>query len=271
MTKLKNIVASFAGLMIYTAIILSLSYVIKDAILLNIIAGLIVIILGAGYYNVVMGHFGDKIIVSKKFILAFLGVIVIFSIIGWFTSNLIVARFEPDYLQTQRERFNDSSLVLYMLSMFIIAPIVEELIFRGCMYRFLSQVNKPVAFIVSSVVFAMTHGTIVHMYLAVIGGLILCCVYEKTHSLCMSIMAHSIYNILAFCIGLVPYRAFSSEIAVAVFLNIVLAALIVMLFMMRGAVKIIPLKKNITDEQKRERELTAKAVDEVMAEYKNRR
>ena len=72
MTKLKNIVASFAGLMIYTAIILSLSYVIKDAILLNIIAGLIVIILGAGYYNVVMGHFGDKIIVSKKFILAFL-------------------------------------------------------------------------------------------------------------------------------------------------------------------------------------------------------
>jgi membrane protease YdiL (CAAX protease family) len=77
----------------------------------------------------------------------------------------------------------------------VLAPIVEELIFRAGIYRFLkSQASLLTAQIISGVFFAVMHGNLMSFLPLVAVGIILARVYERSGSILVSMCFHACFN-----------------------------------------------------------------------------
>jgi membrane protease YdiL (CAAX protease family) len=91
---------------------------------------------------------------------------------------------------------NIFSLVLFMVLVGVIAPIVEELFFRGFLYNASKKyLGKTLSVAITTVLFALLHQELFQFAPIVFIGLLLIYVYEKTGSLWTAIMVHSIHNI----------------------------------------------------------------------------
>lgn len=87
---------------------------------------------------------------------------------------------------------------LLVIAAVILAPIVEELIFRGCLYRFLkSQTTLLPAQIASGILFSMIHCNLLAFLPLVLVGIFLARVYEKTGSILVAIWFHAFFNALS--------------------------------------------------------------------------
>ena len=107
-----------------------------------------------------------------------------------------------------------SQPILGFLSVVVLAPIVEELTFRYCVFGGLYNKSKKVAYIVSSVVFMAMHSIasfisigainkellmeLVFLPPYLISGVLLCYAYDKTDNLGTSMIAHSLNNLVSF-------------------------------------------------------------------------
>lgn len=93
----------------------------------------------------------------------------------------------------------EKNVVAFILSIFIVAPIVEEFVFRGLIMTKLRKEDFPViAIIISAILFALIHamaGGIITVIHAFFGGLIFALSYVKTKSLFPAIAAHIFGNI----------------------------------------------------------------------------
>lgn len=74
----------------------------------------------------------------------------------------------------------------------LLAPVVEELLFRGILYTYLRRWGAAVAIIVSTLAFGLPHGGFFPIYLT--GGLIFALLYEYSGSLLPAVIAHIINN-----------------------------------------------------------------------------
>ena len=84
---------------------------------------------------------------------------------------------------------------LLVIAAVILAPIVEELIFRGCLYRFLkSQTTVLPAQIASGILFSMIHWNLLSFLPLVLVGIFLARIYEKTGSILVAIWFHAFFN-----------------------------------------------------------------------------
>ena len=84
---------------------------------------------------------------------------------------------------------------LLVIAAVILAPIVEELIFRGCLYRFLkSQTTLLPAQITSGIFFSMIHWNLLSFLPLVLVGIFLARIYEKTGSILVAIWFHAFFN-----------------------------------------------------------------------------
>jgi membrane protease YdiL (CAAX protease family) len=89
---------------------------------------------------------------------------------------------------------------LLVIAAVVLAPIVEELIFRGCLYRFLkSQTTLLPAQIASGLLFSMIHWNLLSFLPLVIVGIFLARVYEKTGSILVAIWFHAFFNAFSLC------------------------------------------------------------------------
>lgn len=87
-------------------------------------------------------------------------------------------------------------LVLMVLLVVLLAPISEELIFRGGLYRFLkARFSFWHAAISSSVLFSLMHMNVMSFLPLMILGILLCLAYEKSGSLKVPILIHAIFNL----------------------------------------------------------------------------
>lgn len=92
--------------------------------------------------------------------------------------------------------------LLYVISSVLVAPIAEELMFRGfILQRWAVKWNVPVALIVSSVLFGLLHSNPVGLTMF---GLIVGLLYLKTRSLLIPIVVHAFNNLLAAGVMLLP-------------------------------------------------------------------
>jgi membrane protease YdiL (CAAX protease family) len=79
----------------------------------------------------------------------------------------------------------------------IIAPIVEETVFRGMIYGWLrSHLPVALAVVVSAAIFAIAHVIPVLLPALFVVGLILAIAYEWSGSLWVSILLHALQNSL---------------------------------------------------------------------------
>jgi len=91
------------------------------------------------------------------------------------------------------------NFVVTLLGAGVLAPIAEELYFRGLIFRwFRARFNFWVAVVVSSAIFAAGHADSVGVVASsFVLGLLLAAVYDRSRSLWLSIAIHAVNNSLA--------------------------------------------------------------------------
>lgn len=89
--------------------------------------------------------------------------------------------------------------LLIIISVAIIGPIVEEILFRGILLGALKPImDVRIAILLSSVVFGLLHRTSVMMVVvATISGIVLSCIYLYHINLINSIIVHAMFNFIA--------------------------------------------------------------------------
>ncbi len=101
-----------------------------------------------------------------------------------------------DVVETFRDA--DSPLVIggMIFLVVVLAPISEEIIFRGCLYRFLKS-YLPVwgSIAISSILFSLMHQNSMGLLTLALLGALLCVVYERTGSLKVPILLHAVFNL----------------------------------------------------------------------------
>ena len=94
------------------------------------------------------------------------------------------------------ERMSASNLAAITVAC-VLAPVLEEMLFRGVILRaFLHQYARPTAIGLSAVIFGAVHLNIYQFCVAFVLGLYLGWLYERTRSLVPCILFHAVYNSL---------------------------------------------------------------------------
>ena len=153
----------------------------------------------------------------------------IFKILMIVIPNMTLAFFIQAYLSGFDSMFNYINLLaiplsdmafdiydslLFIIEFFsavIIAPISEELFFRGVLFNRL-KINKGVVFalVVSSIIFGLCHinypDHLAHVIYTCLFGMCLCILYLRTDNLLLNMVVHSFYNLLSYLIVYTPLQ-----------------------------------------------------------------
>lgn len=98
--------------------------------------------------------------------------------------------------------------VLSWITAVLMAPVLEEIVFRGLMYTRLKKGLPAIAaVIVTSLAFGIAHGTIIWAIYTFIFSLVLIWVFEKFQSLTACILLHMAYNLSGMALSLIPEDA----------------------------------------------------------------
>ena len=101
--------------------------------------------------------------------------------------------------ETQYSSLYGSNLGLEILTVALVGPILEEIIFRGIAMTRLEPVIGPrAAVILSAVIFGFAHGTPIAVGYAFFVGLILALIYERCHSILPTIVCHVFFNLTSY-------------------------------------------------------------------------
>ncbi|MBO4926940.1 MAG: CPBP family intramembrane metalloprotease [Clostridiales bacterium] len=145
-----------------------------------------------------------------------------------------------------------SDLYMNVFSICILIPILEEMIFRGCVLEGMLQLKKPVyAILISAFYFGVMHGQIIQIVYAFVCGAVLGLLYYVTHNICTTILAHIIFNIM----GSGIYMLFSISDAADRVLDIVkistiAVSVLLSIYMLRQRNKRFPEKEESGDINK---------------------
>ncbi len=135
------------------------------------------------------GEFLSLFLISEA--LMFIG-----NVIGQFLNSIIGIFIGNDVTNSIDELINNSPIWLVFLVTVIIAPIIEELMFRKFMIDRLSRYGDLLAVIISSVGFGLFHGNFYQFFYAAMLGFILGYIYTKTRNVKYPILMHMIINFM---------------------------------------------------------------------------
>lgn len=126
-----------------------------------------------------------------------------------------------------------SSVAEMILLTVIVAPIVEELFFRQFLYGQLKRICHPfAAIVISSLVFALLHGTTIHLFTALISGMLFAFIYEYFQSIDISILGHVAVNAFTLATSNVLYPNWLFTIPVFIILLVLLLFSFVILYIL---------------------------------------
>ena len=92
---------------------------------------------------------------------------------------------------------------LVWLSLGIGAPLMEELVFRGLLYRVACRYfNLPAATVLSALFFAVVHNNLLSFLPLFLLGVVFAVAYERYRSLYVPFLMHAIFNTVQFLIML---------------------------------------------------------------------
>jgi len=131
--------------------------------------------------------------------LVLLGLALVYLLIAGFGIKLIYPQFRTWFFVPE----GASGIALSILTVVILAPLVEELIFRGWIYTSLrNSFGAWAAIIATALVFAVVHMDATRLYplLIFVPGLLLTIIRERNGSAKASFYAHALYNGMAWLI-----------------------------------------------------------------------
>lgn len=89
--------------------------------------------------------------------------------------------------------------ILFGTTAIIVAPLIEEILFRGILYRTLQQRGFPrLGLYGSSILFGLIHANLVTLLPLTCLALVFALLYDRTNNLMSSITAHSLFNAVNF-------------------------------------------------------------------------
>lgn len=101
----------------------------------------------------------------------------------------------------------DSSLVSWIAAV-LMAPVLEEVVFRGLVYTRLKKgLPMIAAAIMTSLIFGIAHGTMIWAIYTFIFSMVLIWVFESFQSLAACIVLHMAYNLSGMALSLIPQEA----------------------------------------------------------------
>jgi len=121
-------------------------------------------------------------------------------------SVLIISSFLPSTSQTPLEKLLTSTSAILIFAIFgvAVAPLLEEIIFRGFVFQALWEIGgTPIAIVVTAALFALLHagqlagnwGSVVLIFLV---GCLLSIVRQRSNSIIPSFIVHTSYNATLF-------------------------------------------------------------------------
>ena len=130
---------------------------------------------------------------TLKYFLVFLPIIFVIS----FLCKLILFEYEEQKMVLEIKKNFYNNLFINFLLIIIVAPIIEEIVFRGLFYKTLKKFVPFIqASIISSLIFAIIHENILSFTILFLFSLYLTWIYERTNSILYPILTHSIFNFL---------------------------------------------------------------------------
>ena len=127
------------------------------------------------------------------------------SAIIWSSFLQLLSRFglvqspPPQELITALQTSDDLvTIALICIGAVIIAPIVEEIFFRGAVYRFFkSKLSLYSAQLISGIIFSLIHQNLSVLVSLTIAGMCFAHAYERSGSLLVAMWFHSLFNLFA--------------------------------------------------------------------------
>ena len=147
----------------------------------------------------------EKKKLSVKQFLTFFVVAEGFMLLASITSNLISTVFDK-LLGVNSDGSIDSIInisnpILIIVSVCVLAPVFEELIFRKIVIDRLSTFGDGIAIVFSAVAFGLFHGNISQLIYATAVGLVLGYVYTQTRKIGYTVILHAMLNFIG---GVLP-------------------------------------------------------------------
>lgn len=181
---------------------------VKYALPLTLLANAVFILVTAIFYNMKSRYssFQERVGIkpfNKKALpyIVCLGICVLYSvnlIISLAITYLPVPESWIKMLNENSDAILSSGMFMQILTVAIIGPIAEELLFRGLMLGSLSKhCNKWLAIIATSLIFGLVHGHPIGIIYASCLGILMGWLYCKTESLIAPIIFHMIYNLFS--------------------------------------------------------------------------
>ena len=128
----------------------------------------------------------------------------ILMLVSLVSKTILYEYSEQEIVRNIRISNNSTELLSVFIMIVIIAPIIEEIIFRGLIYRVFKGLLGPFfgAFI-SSILFSFVHLNLLSFPYLFIFGIILCLYCEKEKTIITPILMHSILNGIMFSLILI--------------------------------------------------------------------
>lgn len=145
------------------------------------------------------------------------------ALLGTAANNLAYGLVGRTPVDTLNEVFDLLPPAAAILSACVLAPICEEILFRGILADRLSRYGQGRAAVVSALLFGLFHGNLTQFFYAFGLGLLLAAVYFKTGRLIVPITLHTLFNV---CGSGVPLLLGNREAGLLVYGLFVLACLV---------------------------------------------
>ena len=110
---------------------------------------------------------------------------------------------EPPKIQGTVEMLRESSSVARLAYMglvtIVLAPVAEEILFRGILFTSVLQFKgRWVAIVSNSLLFGVIHSNLLTLVPLIVMAVMLTLLYERTRNLLAPIVAHSLFNLANF-------------------------------------------------------------------------
>ena len=144
-------------------------------------------------------------------------------------------RFSPTFQRVSEMQF-DTPVWLGIISYGILAPLGEEIVFRGVVYGQLRKVLKvPYAVVLSGLAFGLFHGNLVQAVYATVIGCLLALVYEWYGTIAAPMLFHSVANLFVYVmLELLPFGGVFLSVPSCVLFLVLSAGSLFLLWILQG-------------------------------------
>ncbi|WXR62480.1 type II CAAX endopeptidase family protein [Peptostreptococcaceae bacterium AGR-M142] len=108
-----------------------------------------------------------------------------------------------EYQEVSKMISNQTTSIFGILTLVVLVPIFEEILFRGIIFNTLKKEFKLISSVfISALIFSVAHGNMLQGIYTFILGVLLASTYNKLNSIIAPILIHLIYNFLGSLIAI---------------------------------------------------------------------